>query len=149
MMPVFMEMYDASENLKFILDPITRLCNLVDMARPQPLISNIPIPRYCHILHEMYEMANMYVNEQNFERALMLYLRFIGTLVNELPKHRNYENLPWNEKEAFNCQITHAMNATEFLKRKILAIYEEEAITMKNELAAQEKMGFEMTENCC
>uniref|UniRef100_A0A914C2M6 USP8 dimerisation domain-containing protein n=1 Tax=Acrobeloides nanus TaxID=290746 RepID=A0A914C2M6_9BILA len=96
------------------------------------------MPRYCRILHEMYDMAGVYTTEQNFERAFILYLRFVGTVVEELPKHRDYQSFTPDEKDRFDRQTIHAMNTAEFLKRKIKTLYEEEAITKKSELAQLE-----------
>ena len=61
-----------------IRDPIRRLCTLVDLARPHGISTTVPLPRFCHMLNDMYELAGVYTKEGNIEKAFVLYLRFVG-----------------------------------------------------------------------
>ncbi|KAE9554566.1 hypothetical protein FO519_002205 [Halicephalobus sp. NKZ332] len=128
-----MGMVEGPVDDSLVLDPIRRLCTLVDLARPHGISTNVPLPRFCRMLNDMYELAAVYTKEENLEKAFVLYLRFVGIVVEELPKHKDFTSFSIHEKDNFDRQTIRAMNAAEVLKRRIKAMYEKEAQDLKAE----------------
>uniref|UniRef100_A0AC35FVX3 USP8 dimerisation domain-containing protein n=1 Tax=Panagrolaimus sp. PS1159 TaxID=55785 RepID=A0AC35FVX3_9BILA len=116
-----------------IRDPIRRLCTLVDLARPHGISTTVPLFRFCHMLNDMYELAGVYTKEGNIEKAFVLYLRFVGIVVEELPKHKDYATFSLTEKDNYDRQTIRAMNTAEVLKRRIKAKYEQDAAAAKKQ----------------
>uniref|UniRef100_A0AC34Q5V9 USP8 dimerisation domain-containing protein n=1 Tax=Panagrolaimus sp. JU765 TaxID=591449 RepID=A0AC34Q5V9_9BILA len=134
-----MGMVEGPVDDSLILDPIRRLCTLVDLARPYGISTNVPLPRFCRMLSDMYELAAVYTKEGSTEKAFVLYLRFVGIVVEELPKHRDFANFSLNDKDNFDRQTISAMNAAEVLKRRIKTMYEKQAQDLKAEIRAKDE----------
>ena len=60
-----------------VAKPDDRIKALVKKAEDVTTDDSIPIKRYWHSGRELLRMANVYLDEKNFERSFILYMKYI------------------------------------------------------------------------
>uniref|UniRef100_A0A7E4ULH3 USP8_dimer domain-containing protein n=1 Tax=Panagrellus redivivus TaxID=6233 RepID=A0A7E4ULH3_PANRE len=123
-----------------VLDPIKRLCGLVDSSRPHTLSTRVPLKRFCDMLDDVYNMAQTYAEENTIDKAFVFYLRFLGIAVEELGKHADYVNLSEDDRLKF-CKCTvMAINTAEELKRQIKKNFDLDALQYRVALEVKQQL---------
>lgn len=109
-----------------IHDPRARLKFLSDYASAVEMDRNIPPQRYYRSGVEMIRLANMHMQESNYESAYILYIKFITIFVDKIMKHPQYNTVPLKDR-AMNQQTLRAiLPKAEELKKQLLEQYQAE-----------------------
>ncbi|VDN33942.1 unnamed protein product [Gongylonema pulchrum] len=109
-------------------DPSARMQNTLRMAVAQEVNAAVPINRYYRSLNEMYRVAGFCVEDKDYERAFIYYMRFVSLAVEELPKHKQYDGFSSVEKNKAEASLRDAVLKAEALKERLKKKYEEEAV---------------------
>uniref|UniRef100_A0A7E4WB02 USP8_dimer domain-containing protein n=1 Tax=Panagrellus redivivus TaxID=6233 RepID=A0A7E4WB02_PANRE len=104
-------------------DPARRISNLVRMSQPHKLSPDLPLTRLYQNLINIYDQAEAYASENKCERAFSLYLRFVATVTEELPKHMNYNGINADHKNDLCRRTIRAINEAEKMKRELLKLF--------------------------
>ena len=78
-----------------MLPASARLRQLSSIANDFKVDKNVPIRRYYRSGSEMLKMGNVYLAEDNHEKAYILYLKYLTLFLEKVRRIRkNYENVP-------------------------------------------------------
>uniref|UniRef100_A0A915PBP6 MPN domain-containing protein n=1 Tax=Setaria digitata TaxID=48799 RepID=A0A915PBP6_9BILA len=109
-------------------DPSLRMRITLSIATTQEVSSTIPINRS---LNEIYRVAGFCIEDKDYERAFIYYMRFVSLAVEELPKHKQYKGFSSAEKTKAEAVLQDAFMKAESLKEGLKKKYEEEAVLTK------------------
>ncbi|EJD74925.1 hypothetical protein LOAG_17833 [Loa loa] len=114
-----------------ICDPNLRMRITLNMAATQEVSPAVPINRYYRSLNEMYRVAGFCIEDKDYERAFIYYMRFVSLAVEGLPKHKQYNGFSSAEKTKAEAVLRDAFVKAESLKERLKKTYEEEAVLAK------------------
>lgn len=109
-----------------ITDPRARLKSLSDHASTVEMDKNIPPQRYYRSGVEMIRMANMYMQDNNFESAYVLYMKFITIFVDKIRNHPQYQTVPLKDRAMNKQTLRSVIPKAEELKKQLLEQYQAE-----------------------
>ncbi|XP_031568200.1 STAM-binding protein-like [Actinia tenebrosa] len=121
--------------------PAERIRLLSHYASLIEVDNDIPPKRYFRSGLEMERMANVYLDERNYESAFVLYTKFITLFVEKLPHHIEYAKASPQEKAENKKKLKVMFKVAEELKRILTERYEKEYQTWqeKKRLAEEEE----------
>ncbi|VDK83681.1 unnamed protein product [Onchocerca ochengi] len=122
------------QNIDVICDPSLRMRITLNMASTQEVSPTVPINRYYRSLNEIYRVAGFCMEDKDYERAFIYYMRFVSLTVEGLPKHKQYKGFSSAEKTKAETVLRDAFMKAEALKERLKKKYEEEAILAKQNL---------------
>uniref|UniRef100_A0A914ZH59 MPN domain-containing protein n=1 Tax=Parascaris univalens TaxID=6257 RepID=A0A914ZH59_PARUN len=125
--------------MHLLLDPAERMRTVLKMATPHNVNSAIPINRYYRSLNEMYRAAGYCLQDSDFEKAFIYYMRFVSLAIEELPKHKSYKGFVSAEKTKAEASLHKAIENAEQLKVRLKSVFDDEAKRARAQLD-QEKM---------
>ncbi|VIO86968.1 Uncharacterized protein BM_BM9636 [Brugia malayi] len=111
-----------------ICDPRLRMRIILNMAATQEVSPSVPINRYYRSLNEMYRVAGFCIEDKDYERAFIYYMRFVSLAVESLPNHKQYNGFSSAEKAKAEAVLGDAFVKAESLKEQLKKKYEEEAV---------------------
>ncbi|OZC09071.1 Mov34/MPN/PAD-1 family protein [Onchocerca flexuosa] len=133
-----------AQNIDVICDPNLRMRITLNMASTQEVSPTVPINRfdfrvsfeqfYYRSLNEIYRVAGFCMEDKDYERAFIYYMRFVSLTVEGLPKHKQYKGFSSAEKTKAETVLRDAFMKAEALKERLKKKYEEEAILAKQNL---------------
>ncbi|VDO25246.1 unnamed protein product [Onchocerca flexuosa] len=146
-----------AQNIDVICDPNLRMRITLNMASTQEVSPTVPINRYYRSLNEIYRVAGFCMEDKDYERAFIYYMRFVRFVLNfslskdysskqylqigdnnltveGLPKHKQYKGFSSAEKTKAETVLRDAFMKAEALKERLKKKYEEEAILAKQNL---------------
>ncbi|KHN82587.1 STAM-binding protein-like A [Toxocara canis] len=86
----------------------------------------------------MYRAAGYCVQDNDFEKAFIYYMRFVSLAIEELPKHKNYKGFTSAEKTKAEALLHKAIENAELLKVRLKDTFQEDAKRARAQLE-QEK----------
>uniref|UniRef100_A0A1I7X7B4 USP8_dimer domain-containing protein n=1 Tax=Heterorhabditis bacteriophora TaxID=37862 RepID=A0A1I7X7B4_HETBA len=112
-----------------------RMRSLIASANSLKINSHVPLNRYYRSMIEMHRMAHLYLESNNFEKALVLLVRFCRLVftcrnlftIEQLPNHANYGLYDSEEKRNVLELLNPALEKAEEIKQQLRKIYDEEA----------------------
>lgn len=108
------------------LEPRARIRELSENAASVTIYDVIPARRYFRSGHEMKRMADIYFEENELEKAFMLYSKFITLFVEKLPKHLEYKDSTQQERGDIKRKVKEVFPKAERIKQLLLKQYEQE-----------------------
>ncbi|VDN04515.1 unnamed protein product [Thelazia callipaeda] len=117
--------------MEVICDPNLRMRRTLNMAVAQEVNQSIPINRYYRSLNEIYRVAGFCMEDKDYEKAFIYYMRFVSLSIDELPKHKQYKSFSSSEKIKAEATLRDALLKAELLKEQLKKKYEEEAAKAK------------------
>lgn len=81
----------------------------------------------------MVRMANVYMEEGNFENAYVLYLKFMTLFIEKIRDHPEYGSVPISEKATNSNKLREVLPKAEKLKKVLLQKYTIEHTKFLNE----------------
>lgn len=126
------DIMDDSEDADLVLHPeerLRRMTNCTIQVNP-----TIPINRYYRSLGECYRVAGFYLQSEEYERAFLLIMRFINTMIEELPKHIEYDGFTSPEKTKMETYLPGAFEIAKKLKSRLKVTFEREAEQRRREI---------------
>uniref|UniRef100_A0A914ZK12 MPN domain-containing protein n=1 Tax=Parascaris univalens TaxID=6257 RepID=A0A914ZK12_PARUN len=124
---------DMTVEMHLLLDPAERMRTVLKMATPHNVNSAIPINRYYRSLNEMYRAAGYCLQDSDFEKAFIYYMRFVSLAIEELPKHKSYKGFVSAEKTKAEASLHKAIENAEQLKKEKEALNTRKPYSLKNE----------------
>ncbi|MCP9265634.1 STAM-binding protein-like A [Dirofilaria immitis] len=136
------------QSIDVICDPSLRMRITLNMAATQEVSPTVPINRfgfrvssfgaeyarvirYYRSLNELYRVAGFCMDDKDYERAFIYYMRFVSLTVEGLPKHKQYKGFSSAEKIKAEAVLRDAFVKAEALKERLKKKYEEEAVLAK------------------
>lgn len=116
----------ASSNLEPVLPPNERFKKLESIANNFAMDKNQPIRRYYRSGAEMIKMADTYLEEENYEKAYILYLKYLTLFIEKVRHHPEFKSVGAEEKKKVMRNVKAVMPKSEELKKLIKAQYENE-----------------------
>lgn len=123
---------DGSEDADLVLNPVERLRQMTNCTIQ--VNSAIPINRYYRSLGECYRVAGFYIQSEEYERAFLLIMRFINTMIEELPRHTEYDGFTSPEKTKMETLLPGAIETAKKLKNRLKVSFEREAELRRREI---------------
>lgn len=74
----------------------------------------------------MVRMANVYLEENNFENAYVLYIKYMTLFIEKIRKHPEYASVPADMKATNQAKLKEVMPKAEKLKAQLLDQYTKE-----------------------
>lgn len=110
------------------MEPSARVRMLAEMSADKIHVDgSIPIKRYLRSGKEMIKMANVYFEEEDWERSFMLYNKYITLFVEKLPKHHpDYKTINIADLKANKKTIKAAFPRAEETKVRVKEKYQAE-----------------------
>ncbi|KAJ6217159.1 hypothetical protein RDWZM_008316 [Blomia tropicalis] len=122
---------------KPVARPEDRIKILVEKANDVSADDAIPIRRYWQSAKQLLRMANVYLDERDFEKCFILYMKLY---IEKLPKHHEYKQADPIEKTSIKNTCTKIFPLAEEVKLKIKANYEQEYQTYLNQKKEYDEM---------
>lgn len=115
------------------MDSTKRFADLVELAKPRELPHSMTIEKCLQLLNEIYQMGSYYAGRgHDEERAFVFFLRYIGVVIEELPRHPLYTSLSSVDKHSLDIRTLNAINTAEQLKKRVKQRYEHEKELSQN-----------------
>ncbi|XP_054005562.1 STAM-binding protein-like A isoform X2 [Hylaeus anthracinus] len=121
-------------------DPRVRLKALSDRASNVYMDCNTPPQRYYRSGVEMIRMADMYMKDNDFERAYILYVKFITIFVEKIRDHPQFNMVPLKDKEQNQQTLRKVMPKAEELKKQLLEQYQADLDKYLEDVKEREKI---------
>lgn len=109
-----------------IIDPKERIKALSEHASKVEIDPNIPPGRYYRTGVEMVRLANMNMQDSNYENAFILYMKFITLFVDKIRNHPQYGSIPAKDKMMNMHALRTVIPKAEELKKQLLEQYQAE-----------------------
>lgn len=122
------------------IDPKERLKALSEHASKVEIDPNIPPGRYYRTGVEMVRLANMNMQDSNYENAFILYMKFITLFVDKIRNHPQYGNIPAKDKMMNTHALRTVIPKAEELKKQLLEQYQVELDKYLEDLKEREKI---------
>ncbi|KAH3869137.1 STAM-binding protein-like [Dreissena polymorpha] len=117
---------NIKHSLSLIRDPkakVRELCTYAGIVDVEP---SVPARRYLRSGMEMLRLAKVYKDEEEYESAFILYMKFITLFVEKLPKHPGYKDAPQKDVINIKQQVKQVFPVAEELKGKLTQRYTEQ-----------------------
>jgi len=109
-----------------VLPAEQRLKNLQNVAYKFNVDKNQPIRRYYRSGAEMVKMADTYMEEEYYEKAYILYLKYLTLFIEKVREHPEFKSVTSAEKSKVMKTLKAVMPRSEELKKLLKAQYEAE-----------------------
>jgi len=109
-----------------VLPAEQRLKNLQNVAYKFNVDKNQPIRRYYRSGAEMVKMADTYMEEEYYEKAYILYLKYLTLFIEKVRDHPEFKSVTPAEKGKVMKTLKAVMPRSEELKKLLKAQYEAE-----------------------
>jgi len=109
-----------------VLPAEQRLKNLQNVAYKFNVDKNQPIRRYYRSGAEMVKMADTYMEEEYYEKAYILYLKYLTLFIEKVREHPEFKSVTPAEKGKVMKTLKGVMPRSEELKKLLKAQYEAE-----------------------
>jgi len=109
-----------------VLPAEQRLKNLQNVAYKFNVDKNQPIRRYYRSGAEMVKMADTYMEEEYYEKAYILYLKYLTLFIEKVREHPEFKSVTPAEKGKVMKTLKAVMPRSEELKKLLKAQYEAE-----------------------
>ncbi|XP_032679797.1 STAM-binding protein [Odontomachus brunneus] len=124
-------------------DPKERLKSLSEYASSVSVDPHIPIHRYYRSGIEMVRLAHMHMEEQDYESAYTLYMKFITLFVDKIIKHPQYNSISAKDRNMNKCSLRTAFAKAEELKKQLMQQYQIDLDKYIEDLKEKEKIEME------
>lgn len=115
-----------ANSFETVLPPEERFRNLQNIANSFHVDKNQPIRRYYRSGAEMIKMADTYFDEENNEKAYILYLKYLTLFIEKIRTHPEFKSVSAAEKSKVMKNVKIVMPRSEELKKLLKAQYESE-----------------------
>ncbi|XP_014468047.1 PREDICTED: STAM-binding protein isoform X2 [Dinoponera quadriceps] len=122
------------------IEPKERFISLSEHASSVIVDPHMPIERYYRSGVEMVRYADMHMEDENYESAYTLYMKFITLFVDKITKHPKYESVPVQMKETNRRTLRIAFTKAEQLKKQLLHQYEADLDKYVEDLKEKERI---------
>lgn len=129
----------SNYKMEEVLPPDERFRQLQNVANSFNVDRNQPIRRYYRSGAEMVKMADTYLEEENYEKAYILYLKFLTLFIEKIREHPEFKNVSSAEKSNVMKKVKSVMPRSEELKKLLQDQYKCEFHDYQQVLEIQKK----------
>ncbi|KAK6171381.1 hypothetical protein SNE40_019583 [Patella caerulea] len=115
-----------ASKVSHINDPSARLKALCEYGSQVEVDNTLPTKLYFRSGRELIRMANVYLDEANYESAFILYSKYITLFVERLPSHPGYKSSPPPDLAEIKKKMKTVFPLAEEIKSKLKKRYIEE-----------------------
>jgi len=113
--------------------PANRLKNLMDKSSAIPIDGNTPIKLYFRSGNQMIKLASVYETEEQFEKAFILYTKYITLFLEKITHHPKFKEADPVEKKLVRNKCNEIFPIAEKLKSILKEKYEQEYVKIAEE----------------